>query len=348
MCNMTLLNSKAIFGKHKLEIFEKYGTRCAITDFAILQVGEVLNDIYTSEGNGLKNRSSKYWIIDDSKYLPSHSVSAQGKLDYIFYYDRSAAIRPVLPYSIVPSNIKTFTGINGVKMIEYCECPKWVTSKEMGRKLEKEYRKKRLKETGEIYTTDLNALEYNNKDLGFKEHQYIVYEYEGEKYVRVDKYRNYGERLSDGRIIEGLDVYWVKVEKVKWLVDEENDMIVSKDSLVSGIQWSFVENKSIDFDKTILRWYLNTYLFKELTQGQNYLYDNPITKNDTLAPNNLEIMFSLISDLSKIEVVIDSDYIQKKEKINEIRNTLNSILNQTNEVSEDQLSDVKKKIKKLY
>ena len=36
MNDFTFLTEKQVFGDNRLEIFEKYGTKCAITDFSIL------------------------------------------------------------------------------------------------------------------------------------------------------------------------------------------------------------------------------------------------------------------------------------------------------------------------
>ena len=50
MEEMTLLSEKQIFGDQQLDILRKYGTKCAITDFAILLGGYVSSYYYTNEG----------------------------------------------------------------------------------------------------------------------------------------------------------------------------------------------------------------------------------------------------------------------------------------------------------
>ena len=46
MNNFTFLSQKQIFGENALEIFKKYGTKCAITDFSILLGGFVASCAY--------------------------------------------------------------------------------------------------------------------------------------------------------------------------------------------------------------------------------------------------------------------------------------------------------------
>lgn len=61
MSNFIFLKEEQIFGKNKLDIFEKYGTKCAITDFAILLGGYVATGFYTNEGSSRKDRTGWWW-----------------------------------------------------------------------------------------------------------------------------------------------------------------------------------------------------------------------------------------------------------------------------------------------
>ena len=64
MRNITFLPANQIFGNKKLEIFEKYGTKAAITDFAILLGGLV---------------SSNEYIGYDFNYLDNSKTIGAGK-----------------------------------------------------------------------------------------------------------------------------------------------------------------------------------------------------------------------------------------------------------------------------
>lgn len=61
MLDFTFLEENQIFGDKQLDIFKKYGTKCAITDFAILLGGYVADSTYTSEGSTLKDRTGWWW-----------------------------------------------------------------------------------------------------------------------------------------------------------------------------------------------------------------------------------------------------------------------------------------------
>lgn len=56
--DLTFLTKEQV---ENLEILKKYGTKAAITDFAILLGSCVTSDYYTSERKALKNRSGWWW-----------------------------------------------------------------------------------------------------------------------------------------------------------------------------------------------------------------------------------------------------------------------------------------------
>ncbi len=61
MLDFTFPEIDQIFGNKQSDIFKAYGTKCAISDFAILLGGFVANGIYTTEGNTLKDRTGYWW-----------------------------------------------------------------------------------------------------------------------------------------------------------------------------------------------------------------------------------------------------------------------------------------------
>lgn len=64
MSELTFLTMGQIFGDdstQQLEIFQKRGTKCAMTDFAILLGGYVSSDYYASSGNSLTDRTGWWW-----------------------------------------------------------------------------------------------------------------------------------------------------------------------------------------------------------------------------------------------------------------------------------------------
>lgn len=76
---------------------------------------------------------------------------------------------------------------------------------------------------------------------------------------------NNGYTLSDGRTISSPNGYWIKVEPIEWLVDEENDIAITKKIIVSGIQFdlSLTQNNTT-FEETNIKKYLDNHLIKDI------------------------------------------------------------------------------------
>ncbi len=81
MLDFTFLEQNEIFGDKQLDIFKQYGTKCAITDFAILLGGYVANDIYTSEGRTLKDRTGLWWTRTSDGDNDARVVDSYGNSD---------------------------------------------------------------------------------------------------------------------------------------------------------------------------------------------------------------------------------------------------------------------------
>ena len=77
------LKVEQIWGETALKIFEKYGTKAAISDYAIFTGGFVNNDYYTSEGNSLENRCGAYWSASPSASTSVRAVYYDGDEDWV-------------------------------------------------------------------------------------------------------------------------------------------------------------------------------------------------------------------------------------------------------------------------
>jgi len=73
MIKLTLLEISRIFGEKALSIFEKYGTKAAITDFAIL-LGGYVSDFTVNDSNQLKDRTGWYWTKTDYNKTDARAV----------------------------------------------------------------------------------------------------------------------------------------------------------------------------------------------------------------------------------------------------------------------------------
>ena len=263
MSDFTFLTEEQIFGKEKLEIFEKYGTKAAITDFSILLGGYVSN-YHTSGEISLKNRTGYWWTYSYVGHGAAYLVSKDGYENWNDVDFRNDGARPAVSFS----SISAFSSnkvrlINGLFEVEYGEYPQTIVSEAISIKLEKAYQKETIKKTGKEYTTDSVFIEaFSSK---FEARTHTEYKYNGKKYIRfVGDINCEDEILSDGRNIQENNAYWVEVEPIKWLVDEKNDIALSKNILFSGVRYADEETYTGDFEKTEMKMFLDTYFAKDI------------------------------------------------------------------------------------
>ena len=263
MLDFTFLTEKQIFGKNQLDILRIFGSECAITDFSILLGGYVALDCYTSEGISKKNRTGSWWTktsCDENACI----VLTVGSSHYRKVNKRNVGARPSIPYSSISSHCQNKVMMkNGILEVEYGEYPQTVVNEDFARILESEYSNKTIKQTGKSYTTDSVYFRYSLAP--FKARIHIEYEYDGRKYIRFIGDSNCSEEvLSDGRMVQEGTAYWVEVEPIVWLVDEKEDIALSKKLLFSGVQFSIKKNYDGDFEKTNIKWYMDTHFSKDI------------------------------------------------------------------------------------
>lgn len=274
--NFTLLTEEQIFGDRQIEVFKKYDTQCAISDFAILLGGGVLDGFYTSEGKSLKNRTGWWWTktpYDNTARV----VDFDGDRYWVNVNLREGGVRPALPYSEI-SSIATngVRGVNGLLEVSYGEYPQTIASENVSKELERLYQNKRLAKTNKKYTTD--SVSYNEFETSFVPRIFEEYEYNNEKYIRfIGDYNSSGEVLSNNQEVETDKPYWIKVEDIRWLISEKEDIALAKTILFSGIQFHNENNYQGDFENTNLGEFLKNYFSKEVEKLTG-LYTNIVER----------------------------------------------------------------------
>ena len=265
MLDFSFLDKKQIFGENRLEIFEKYGTKAAITDFSILLGGYVDNNYHTKEGNTDKDRTGWWWTRTDDGDNEAFDVEPVGSSYTENVYYRTGGARPALPYSSISSIASNgVRGSFGIKEVEYGEYPQTIVDERFSRELEENYKRgSGIRKTGKTYTTD--SVDYDDPDRGFEPRKYEEFEYKGRRYVRIVGDHN-GEdyKLSDGRTIVSGEPYWVAVEPIKWLVDERTNIALSKKIIFSGVQFQNSDYYKGDFNKTDIKQFMDNYFSKEI------------------------------------------------------------------------------------
>ena len=282
MNNFTFLTDEQLFGDNKLDIISRHGTKCAITDFSILLGGYVSSDYYTSEGNTKKDRTGWWWTKSSDGNNDAHVVNEKGNRSWRAVTRRMGGFRPALPYSSIQSiSSNGVRGASGIKETLYGEYPQTIVDEIYSLELEIAYKNGSLRTTGKNYTTD--SVRYQEEDTRFKARTHTEYEYNGSKYIRFVGDSNCdGEVLSDGRTIQSGNIYWVRVEPIIWLVDEEADIALCKKIIFSGVQFNNRSNYKGDFEKTEIGRFMNTIFAKEIITDRVYSQTTSVEQTQNL------------------------------------------------------------------
>jgi len=324
------LTEQQIWGKKQLDIFKKYGTKCAITDFSIFLGGYASHD-YTSKGIPSKDLFGEWWTRTWHDYREDKFYDLKIKKDdrvvgqslrmmglppidgYIFSTDgdhgfcsgfiHSIGARPAVTYSsLARYSYNKVRNENGILEVESGEYPQTVVSLEFSLVLEKIYQEGKLIETDKRYTTNLG--------------EHIEYEYNGKKYIRLvgDSYC-ISRFLSDGRKIEEGKVYWVEVEPIKWLVDEKANIAQSKKILFAGVPFVIPEcSCPFNFNETNIKKFMDDHFSKDIQIERSKMYYNMI--NDKYIDKNTRIVrcLSIIADLA-YGIRSKTNDLEKREKV---------------------------------
>lgn len=272
---LTLLTEGQVWGnklENQLEVLKKYGTRSAISDLVIL-TGGYCEDTCTHmapDDDTLKGRVGCAYTQSSYGSFDVCVVYENGASTFDYRDQRSGAVRPALISSSVflqisPNRVK---GYNGTEEVEYGEYPQYAPDESTQKRLESEYKNRRLQTTGRNYTFDSTPV--HKKSQGFRAVTYDEYEYSGKKYIRVKANSNYGGKkfkLSNGKQYRNGDYVWVEVSPVKWLIDDKTKTLVSKIGLLAGIRFHTDQKKyNGDFLTTDMKEYLDKYMSKDLFQ----------------------------------------------------------------------------------
>ena len=226
MKNFELLNSENIT-ETKSEIFKKYGTEAGITDFAIISGGYVSEDKIVFDKKLKKIMASPWWIKSKTENDEAlYATCTKDKFDKAPMNSTQIGIRPFINYSkIFKDNMIDYSmkEKETSEEIKYGEYPQWITEKAHANKLEALLSLNILRKTGKEY-------------MGYPE--YIC---NSSKYIRCIA-NEASKRLSNGSLTNKGQAYWIKVTPISWIVNKNENIMLSKYILVSGIEYKNIED----------------------------------------------------------------------------------------------------------
>lgn len=184
--------------------------------------------------------------------------------------EKSVGARPVISYSLISSELRNLEkDENGNIIGEFGEYVRNVVDENLSKILENEYLNSSINQTGKDYTTD--SINLTKEFHTFQPRKHIEYEYNGEKYIRFVIDSNpfndsfyYGKRLTDGRKIKTGEVYWLKVEPIRWLIDKESDIVLAKEILFSGINFKNERDYKGNFENTNIKKFMDECFSKDI------------------------------------------------------------------------------------
>ena len=302
MREFTLLEKDQIWGKDCLEMFKRIGTKAEITDFAILLGGSYIPYEYIDNKTGLKKGAGWWWtktnheVFTDSVF----TVTERG-----IKYLTSLLDHPYLNYRLCTSysSISSMCFIKsriGTEVFEVLcdEYPQTIVDKKLSRKLTKNLKNNTLKLTGKIYNIE--------------EEEYYEYEYDGDKYVFVlGNYYMKGRILSDGRKIRKNEHYWVKVEPIEYLIDEKNDIALTKKLLFSHVCFNDSHTYNGKFNSSTIKKFIDRHFVHNIVANEvkiNVIENKELSEEQKLVNKILGLTQNLKEEERQI-------YLEKLEDI---------------------------------
>ena len=218
-------------------------------------------------------------------------------------------IRPMTDKSIIPPSMEVKSYFNneyGCTVIEYGFYPQSFvnprTEADIIQQLDEMYKKKEGK-TGNVYTFNkhpvVDTYGTTHPAKKFLPWKHFEYELDGNRYVRVQSKM---DNLFIGN--HKNEKYWIKVEPIEWLLDEETGQMIARRALLSGIS-IIATNGDYDgnFKQSQLYHYLNTYFAEEIKQ------------NNHLCTHNKDLLMSNFQQDFEKEIILPNEATHQDNRL---------------------------------
>ena len=266
--DFTFLTEEQCYGDEILDIFKIRGNGATPTDFAYV-LGSY-NTYWTKTIMSLLSSDTYmdcYAVgnIKNDGFYHYHSKNNNKKINSASVTKYCIGIRPalkLLSIDSIPTNGKLpIRAEDGILEVEYGYYPQERETQSMQGIITREYKRKKLIKTGNGYTIYRRKIkdqekvfseefDFNEKNgnIYIKPKRYEEYEWHGEKYIRVNK-------------------SWIKVQPIKWLVDEKAKIMVTEKTICGGVPYiSNIYSPTTNFDKTFIKKFMDEIWSKEILQ----------------------------------------------------------------------------------
>lgn len=251
MKNLMLPTRDNLFGNYKLKPIKMLGTVAKITDFAVINGG-------FSWPSEISYSNYGTYLLEQYKNETGDIVSYigdDGKADTLLYTS-GLGIRPVADFSSLKdsSKFKYKKREDGIVEIEYGYCLQDAVSKKMQDELnnvtaanslvispeQKEIIKDILQVSDILQTNDKY---FNNIKIydAISYDEIPIYKYNNRRFANVTVQNHNVIRnsfyLSNGKSYQNGERVWIEEKPVKWLLDEEQGLMISEMILQAGIKF---------------------------------------------------------------------------------------------------------------
>lgn len=170
---------------------------------------------------------------------------------------------------------------DGILEVEYGYYPQQAVDNNMQRILENSFQSRTIKTTGNTFTVD--SRKYNEYDKRFSPTTIDEYEYQGKRYVRVianSCFDGSNFKLSNGESYKDGDAVWVEVSPVKWLVDEDEKIMLSEKLLFAGVQFKHKRDYKGNFSTTDIKRFMDKDFSKDLVRLRTVIKAKSLSKEE--------------------------------------------------------------------
>lgn len=309
---LTLLTEDEVLGRKKLAVLKEFGTKCVVSDLAIITGCERGQDFPRTE---IDNYRIGEYYTQSFKFDEVAYVDYEGKINLETLQSRNCAIRPVLRSPEIFDQIfknrrkKIFKS----EVVYLGEYPQQVADSMLYGVLEWGSIRGDVKKTGRTYTF-MEPYDDNSKELKPVTHE--EYEFDGKRYVRVKIDSNY-TKLSDRVNHKNGSYTWIKVLPVAWLSDDKTKTLISTNGLLSGIRFNAASEFNGNFANTEMKHYLDNYMVKDIFQSVS-LFKEEIEKANTNDNNSIKINTNILSKENSLNRIKIEKKQAEIEQLNEI------------------------------